>query len=210
VKKHIAREYFEAIAIALILAFLIREVVVQAYKIPSGSMKDTLLIGDHLLVSKMSYGYKLPNELPFSRTKVFDDIRFFESTPERFDIIVFKYPVDMTRDFIKRVIGLPGETLEIKKQVVYIDGKKIDDSFTKHLESPLPAALSFPRDDLGPVVIPPGTVFVMGDNRENSQDSRFWGFLDVNLIKGKAIVFYWSWDAQTNSIRWDRIGNLIH
>ncbi|MBF0274033.1 MAG: signal peptidase I [Nitrospinae bacterium] len=210
-KKHIVVEYFEAIVIALILAFFIREVFVQAYKIPSGSMKDTLLIGDHLLVSKMSYGIKIPNELPFTRTKLFDDIRFFSSIPERFDIIVFKYPEDPSRDFIKRTIGLPGETVEVKNQVVYINGKAIDDSaFVKHIEPPLPLMYSFPRDNFGPVTVPEGHVFMMGDNRENSQDSRYWGFLDVNMIKGKAIILYWSWDDEDSSVRWGRIGNLIH
>ncbi len=209
--KHPTREYLEAFAIALILAFLIREVVVQAYKIPSGSMLDTLQIGDHLLVNKMSYGIKIPNELPFVRTKLFPNYRFFAKTPQRGDIIVFQYPEDPSRDFIKRVIGLPGETIEIKHQVVYINGKPLQEgSYVRHIDAPLAAPYSYPRDDYGPYTIPEGHVFMMGDNRENSQDSRFWGALDINLIRGKAMFFYWSWDEQSESVRWERIGNAIH
>ena len=210
-KKSLLKEYVEAILIALVLAFFIREMFIQAYKIPSGSMKNTLLIGDHLLVNKMAYGLKIPNEVPFIRYQLFKTIRFFPSFPKRFDIIVFKYPEDPTRDFIKRVIALPGEILEIKKQKIYINGKKIDDSaFVRHTEPPLPPPFSFPRDDYGPVKVPPHDLFVMGDNRENSQDSRYWGFLDMDYVKGKALILYWSWDSEHGRVRWNRIGKILH
>ncbi len=210
VKKHPAREYIEAITIALILAFLIREVVVQAYKIPSGSMLNTLQIGDHLLVNKMSYGIKIPNEIPFIRKKIFPNYRFLAKIPQRGDVIVFQYPEDPSRDFIKRVIGLPGETIEIKHQKVYINGSPLkEDAYVRHIDAPLAPPYSYPRDDFGPFTIPEGHVFMMGDNRENSQDSRYWGPLDINLIRGKAMFFYWSWNEENHTVRWERIGNAV-
>lgn len=124
-QKTLFREYAEAIIIALILAIFIRTFIIQAFKIPSGSMKDTLLIGDHILVTKFSYGTHVPNEIPFTRVKLFKDIVFFQEVPERFDVIVFKYPLDESKDFIKRVIGLPGETIAVREQKVYINEKKL-------------------------------------------------------------------------------------
>lgn len=234
-KKSVAREYTEAILIALALALFIRSFIIQAFKIPSGSMKDTLLIGDHLLVSKFKYGIHIPNEIPFLRYRFFADYTLFQKVPERNDIIVFKFPKDETRDFIKRVIGLPGETVEIRRQKVYIDGKVLDDSFTRHNEPPrdfqynrdytcslanqgVPEFLradsadrrDYPRDNLCPIHIPEGHVFVMGDNRENSEDGRFWGFVDIRKIRGKALMIYWSWDSYKNWIRFDRFGDIIN
>lgn len=204
------REYAEAILIALALALLIRTFIVQAFKIPSGSMENTLLIGDHILVNKFSYGIHLPNEVLFTSIKLFSDIRFFPKNPERGDIVVFKYPKDEQRDFIKRVIGLPGDKLEIRQQKVYINDKPLlDEDFAIHRDPANGAPLS-PRDDLGPVRVPEGHLFVMGDNRENSQDSRYWGFLDINNVRGKAQLIYWSWNSENNSVRFNRIGRILN
>ncbi|HIK58189.1 MAG TPA: signal peptidase I [Nitrospinaceae bacterium] len=207
-KKSIAREYTEAILIALLLALLIRTFIVQAFKIPSGSMKNTLLIGDHILVSKFSYGTHIPNEIPFLNIKLFDDIILFPTVPEREDIIVFKFPRDERRDFIKRVIGLPGDLLEVRRQKIYVNGKLLEDSHARHTEPASDSSL-VPRDDFGPVLVPDGYVFVMGDNRENSQDSRYWGFLNVEKIRGKALMIYWSWNRIENWVRFERFGKIL-
>lgn len=207
-KKSIAREYTEAILIALLLALLIRTFIIQAFKIPSGSMETTLLIGDHILVSKFTYGTHVPNEIPFLNIKLFDDIVIFSKTPEMGDIIVFKFPKDESRDFIKRVIGLPGDILEVRRQKVYINNKPYDDTHARHTDSPGDSPL-VPRDDFGPILVPDGHVFVMGDNRENSQDSRYWGYLDIKKIRGKALVIYWSWDRIKKWVRFDRFGKVL-
>ncbi len=210
--KSVVREYTEAILLAFILAMFIRTFAVQAFKIPSGSMKETLLIGDHILVTKFSYGVHLPNEIIGTSIQLFEDHILFMSEPKRYDVIVFKFPKDESKDFIKRVIGLPGETLEIRFQQVYIDGKKIDDPFANHTEAP---DGQNPRDNFGPVRIPEGHLFVMGDNRENSQDSRFWGFLDIKKIRGKAQMIYFSKVPAhekcffCGDVRWSRFGQSI-
>lgn len=207
-KKSVAREYTEAILIALLLALLIRSFIIQAFKIPSGSMENTLLIGDHILVSKFSYGTHIPNEIPFVNIKLFDDIILFPTIPERGDIIVFKFPKDERRDFIKRTIGLPGDLLEVRRQKIYINNKLYHDPHARHVEAASSSSI-VPRDDFGPVLIPEGHVFVMGDNRENSQDSRFWGFLKVDNIRGKALMIYWSWDRLESWVRFDRFGRIL-
>ena len=207
-KKSIVREYTEAILIALLLALLIRTFIVQAFKIPSGSMKKTLLIGDHILVSKFSYGTHIPNEIPFINIKLFDDIVLFSKVPKRGDIIVFKFPKDETRDFIKRVIGLPGDLLEVKSQKVYINNKPYEDTHARHTDTPSDSPL-VPRDDFGPILVPDNHVFVMGDNRENSQDSRYWGYLNVKKIRGKALIIYWSWDRVKSWVRFERFGKIL-
>lgn len=185
-KKSIVREYAEAIIIALILALIIRTFVVQAFKIPSGSMIPTLQIGDHILVNKFIYR--------------FTDI-------ERGDIIVFKFPKDESRDFIKRVIGIPGDKIEIRDKKVYINDKELDEPYAIHEEQG--GASYHPRDSFGPIIIPENKYFMMGDNRENSMDSRFWGFLDKNKIKGKAFIIYWSWDSVNFGVRWSRLAMLL-
>ncbi len=207
-KKSVAREYTEAILIALLLALLIRTFIIQAFKIPSGSMENTLLIGDHILVSKFSYGTHIPNEIPFLDIKLFDDIVLFSKVPQRGDIIVFKFPKDERRDFIKRVIGLPGDFLEVRRQKIYINDKLYEDTHARHTEQASGSSL-VPRDDFGPVLVPEGYVFVMGDNRENSQDSRYWGFLNVQKIRGKALMIYWSWNSIENWVRFERFGKFL-
>jgi signal peptidase I len=193
-RKSTAREYFESIVIAVILALFIRTFVVQAFKIPTGSMENNLLIGDHLLVNKFIFG---PSISPWERALLPErDIR-------RGDVIVFKYPEDLERDFIKRVIGLPGETLEVRDKRVYINGKRIDEPYVHFLEPPQgPAAFSEVtsydlRERYGPITIPAGKYFVMGDNRDNSQDSRYWGLLPRENVKGLAMMIYWSYRSET-------------
>ena len=211
-KKSVVREYFESLVIAVVLALFIRTFVVQAFKIPTGSMEQNLLIGDHLLVNKFVFGPALGRAetmlLPMK------DIR-------RLDVIVFKYPEDPERDFIKRVIGLPGETVELRNKRVYVNGQRLEEPYVYYLEDPppLPEEMSLsndpagtagdPRVRYGPVTVPPNHYFAMGDNRDNSQDSRYWGFLPRENVKGKALVIYWSYAAETGNIfsatRWSRI-----
>jgi signal peptidase I len=190
-KKSTVREYFESIVIAVILALFIRTWVVQAFKIPTGSMEENLLIGDHLLVNKFVSG---PTLGPFER--FFLPVR----DPRRTDVVVFKYPEEPERDFIKRVIGLPGETVEVRERRVYINGQPLDEPYVHFLEPAGGEAQEFTSVDVrqryGPVTVPEGHYFVMGDNRDNSQDSRYWGFLPRGYIKGKALVVYWSYEAE--------------
>lgn len=199
-KKSVVREYAEAIAIAVVLALFIRTFVVQAFKIPSGSMEDTLLVGDHLLVNKFIYGIKVP----------FVDGRLLPmSEPERGDIIVFRYPVDKKKDFIKRVIAVGGDTVEIKNRNVYVNDELIDEPYAVY-KSGNSSYFGFRKGrNMEPVVVPEGHVFVMGDNRDNSHDSRFWGTVDIDEIKGKAFILYWSWDRDNKRVRFSRIGDLI-
>jgi len=192
-KKSTLREYFESIVIAVILAFFIRTFVVQAFKIPTGSMENNLLIGDHLLVNKFLLA---PTASPIERALL------PIGTIARRDVVVFKYPEEPERDFIKRVIGLPGETVELREKKVYIDGKPLDEPYVHFLEPPGAALGEFHevtsfdvRERYGPVTVPPNHYFVMGDNRDNSQDSRYWGFLPRDYVKGKAVVIYWSYEA---------------
>jgi len=200
-KKSKLREWAESIVIALILALIIRSFIIQAFKIPSGSMVPTLLIGDHLLVCKFSYWIKIPI---INKTVV----KFRD--PKREDVIVFIYPVDPKKDFIKRVIGLPGDKIEIKDKKVYINGELYPDPHAYHSDSRIFPADVLPRDNFGPVVVPKNKYFVMGDNRDSSYDSRFWGFVDREDILGKALIIYWSWERPFYHIRWNRIGKIIH
>jgi signal peptidase I len=193
-RKSTIREYFESIVIAVILALFVRTWVVQAFKIPTGSMENNLLIGDHLLVNKFVFGPELSG---FERAVLpMRDIR-------RGDIVVFKYPDEPERDFIKRVIGLPGETVELRNKKVFVNGAGLDEPYVHFLEASHMAAevTSFDvRERYGPVTVPQGQYFVMGDNRDNSQDSRYWGFLPRHYVKGKALVIYWSYDAGVDAL----------
>jgi signal peptidase I len=200
-KKSRFREYLEAIAWALALAFIIRTGVVQAFKIPSGSMEDTLLVGDYLLANKFIYGIKLP----------FVDHRILKiRDPERGDIMVFEFPKNPSQDFIKRVIGVPGDEVSERDKVVYVNGVPYRNPHEVHKDPRILPEDSGPRDNFGPVRVPPGSYFVMGDNRDNSYDSRFWGFVKNSEIKGKAFVKYWSWDHDAFRARWNRIGTWIN
>jgi signal peptidase I len=199
--KRILWEYVQAIVTALILALIIRTFIVQAFKIPSGSMKPTLQVGDHILVNKFIYGVRVP----FKGKKV-----LVWSTPSRGDIIVFKYPKDPSRDFIKRVIGVGGDTISEKDKVLYVNGKRADEPYAKHVESDIKPGGFEPRDNFGPIVVPQGKYFVMGDNRDQSYDSRYWGFVDLDEIKGKALIIYWSWDGDRKFPRMGRMGHLVH
>jgi signal peptidase I len=199
-KKSVFREYAEAFAAAVLLALFIRAFVVQAFKIPSGSMLPTLLVGDHLLVTKFVYGV----DLPFVDGKV---MAF--KTPERKDIIVFKYPEDPTRDFIKRVVGVAGDRVEVRSKRLYVNGEPLEVENAMFTDPTVRPADVDRRDNFGPVTVPEGKVFVMGDNRDNSHDSRYWGFVDVSEIRGKALVIYWSWDSDGSRPRFGRMGRMV-
>jgi len=207
-QKTVVREYAEALIIALILALLIRTFVIQAFKIPTGSMEPTLLVGDHLLVSKFSYSLHIPNEIPFTSIQLFPDYHFFSSVPERGNIVVFKFPLEPDKDFIKRVVGLPGETIQIIQQRVYINDKLLKEPYAYHSQPPSPNSGN--RDNMAPLRIPEGHIFVMGDNRENSHDSRMWGVLDLKNLRGKAQWIYWSWDSKDTGLRTDRLGTSVY
>lgn len=200
VKKSIVREYAESIIIAVVLALIIRTFVVQAFKIPSGSMEDTLAIGDHILVSKFIYGTKIP----FTSTRL---VEFRD--PRQGDVIVFEYPEDPSKDFIKRIVGTPGDEVEVRNKQVYVNDKPYDNPHEVHKEKELIPREQNPRDNVGPVKVPEGSYFVMGDNRDRSYDSRFWGFVKNEKIKGLAFIKYWSWDSEHFRVRWRSIGKLI-
>ena len=203
-RKKLVKEYVEPIVIAVLIALFIRAFIVQAFKIPSSSMEPTLLVGDHILVNKFIYGIRIP----------YTNIKFFQyKKPGRGDIIVFIFPKDRSKDFIKRVIGMEGEKVEITNNRIYINDKLMNDPWGHF-------ALTRPSlEEFGPVKIPEGCLFVMGDNRDNSQDSRFWGFVNINNdVIGRAFVIYYSgpnfweiWEIwRWGEIKWKRIGKLIH
>ena len=208
-EKSVVREYTEAIIIAVILALFIRSFIVQAFKIPSGSMLPTLQIGDHLLVNKFIYGVKIP---------MTGTILIPWKSPERDDVVVFRFPKDRSVDYIKRVVGVAGDTIEVKNKQLFINGEAINNPHAHFTGNDIMKASAGPRDNMGPVKVPEGTIFVMGDNRDNSYDSRFWGFVDLKDVLGKAFILYWSWDLDKplmsidrfTSIRWDRIGDIVH
>ncbi len=227
--KGIFREYGEALVIAAILALIIRAFLVQAFSIPSGSMEDTLLVGDYLLVNKFTYGIRNP-----LTNKVLIPI----GTPKRGDVAVFIYPQDPSKDYIKRIIGLPGDRLQIINTKVFINGKEVDTPqavFKDSNNKPKIPGNQVTRDNYGPVAVPPNSYFVMGDNRDRSYDSRFWGFVPMDALRGKAMIIYFSWagdhseslpsaffgglkgllyhfswDSSEFRVRWRRIAKVIH
>jgi len=224
-KKSFYKEWIEPFLIAAIVALFIRQFVVEAFKIPSGSMIPTLTIGDHLLVNKFIYGPRIP----------FTDSRLFTwQEPKRGEIIVFKYPENESKNFIKRVVGLPGDKMQITNGKLLINDQPVSVTelgdyedkaqsggypyFNKPklLEEQMGTVkhrILYLRDqsgyNFGPVLVPRESVFVMGDNRDNSQDSRVWGFVKFNKILGRALIIYWSWDGDDRWVRWERLGNLI-
>ena len=163
-------------------------------------MQNTLLIGDYILVNKFIYGIKVP----------FTEITIIPiKDPQRGDIIVFKYPEDPSKDFIKRVVAVGGDTVEIKDKVVYVNGVRQHNEHAIHVDKRIYPGSFQPRDNLKPRTVPKGKLFVMGDNRDESNDSRFWGFVNVSAVRGKAFLIYWSWDKQDFGVRWNRLGHLI-
>jgi signal peptidase I len=199
-KKSALRENVEAILLAIVLALFIRTFIVQAFKIPSGSMKETLLIGDHILVNKFLYGVKLP----FISTTI---IAYKE--PKRGDIVVFKFPEDPDKDFIKRVVGVAGDVVEGRDKKVFVNHEPLNHDYGIHKDSRIIPGNRQPRDNFGPLVVPEKSLFVMGDNRDHSYDSRFWGFVNLKAVRGKAFLIYWSWDKSNFGVRWKRIGQML-
>ena len=203
-KKKLFKEYIEPIVIAIVIALFIRTFVVQAFKIPSSSMEPTLQVGDYILVSKFIYGIRIP----FLNTKM---LQWKE--PKRGDIVVFIYPKDRSKDFIKRVIATEGEKVEVAQDKIYINDQVIDDPWG-HFEKSGWAQYLQAMEKFGPVVVPKDSLFVLGDNRDNSQDSRFWGFVHLDAVKGRAFIIYFSWNRAAQDllakIRWSRLAMLIH
>ena len=194
------RENIEALILAILLALFIRAFIVQAFKIPSGSMKNTLQIGDHILVNKFVYGVKLPyfgtTIIPYKK-------------PQRGDIVVFKFQQEPKKDFIKRTIGIPGDVIEILNKEVYVNKKRFEQDYAIYTDPHIIPKVMQHRDNFGPVTVPEDSLFVMGDNRDHSYDSRFWGFVDLKNVKGKAFIIYWSWDNDNFGVRWNRIGKIL-
>jgi len=214
-RKSVSREYLESVVVAVVLALFIRTFAVQAFKIPTGSMIPNLLIGDHLLVNKLVYS---PSFGPL------EDAVLGKKQIKRGHVVVFKFPEDPSRDFIKRVIGLPGEKVEIRDKKVYVDGEPLEESaYAHYIDAPLrhdDPEYGFrgegQRDNWGPEVVPAGQLFVMGDNRDNSRDSRYWGYLPIDQVKGRALLVYWSLDAnkdeyqRTSVVEWLKdLGSMI-
>jgi len=209
-KKSVPREYFESLIIAVILALFVRTWVFQAFKIPTGSMEQNLLIGDHLIVNKMEFA---PTASSIERAIL------PERAIRRGDIIVFKFPKEPERDFIKRVIGLPGDRLELHRKKVFVNGQPLDEPYVQFLEPPSTDGAAHAddvREEYGPVTVPTDQYFMMGDNRDNSEDSRYWGFLPKSYVKGKALFIYYSFEDQASlssllrATRWDRLLKPVH
>jgi signal peptidase I len=219
-------EWVKSISVAILLFLIIRTFAVEAFKIPTGSMETTLLVGDFLLVNKAVYGAQVP----------FTGLRLpaFER-PERGDVVVFEFPLDRSKNYVKRVVGQPGDRVAMRRGQLYVNGMRQDEGYVQHtqpggdyydpqfewqrnfLAPEVDAGTYRPtRDDWGPIIVPEGGYFVMGDNRDNSQDSRYWGFVDRSLIKGQPLVIYYSFDRSKlrplpwlTEVRWSRVGNLV-
>ena len=192
-EKSVFREYFELIAETAIFVFFVMTFIVQAFQIPTGSMDPTLLVGDFLLVNKFAYNQTVyPWEKKVMPRKKVD----------RYDVVVFKFPQELSKDYVKRVIALEGEKVEIRDKQVYINDNPIAEKYKVHNDSQVYTKSDYfqyddyIRDNFGPVVVPPEHCFAMGDNRDNSSDSRYWGFLPVNYIKGRPWLIYFSYDAE--------------
>ena len=194
------RENFEAILVAIVIALFIRTFVVQAFKIPSGSMKQTLQIGDHILVNKFIYGIKIP----YWRKTIVP-----VKDPEPGDIIVFKFPEDPEKDFIKRVIGVAGDVIQGRDKQLYVNHKLVNHDYGVYTDPNVIPAYARPRDNFGPITVPENSLFFMGDNRDESYDSRFWGFVNLKAVNGKAFIIYWSWDKEKVGVRWNRLAQIL-
>lgn len=188
-KKSKFKDTFDSIVVAFVVAMIIRAFFIQAYKIPSGSMLNTLLIGDHLLVNKTAYWF---------------------SKPKRGDIIVFEYPIEPEKDFIKRVIAVPGDKIRMENKKVFLNGKPLDEKYVRYESDFVFPENVNPRDNFPEITIPDGYYFVMGDNRDASFDSRFWGFVKESAIKGEALIIYWSWQfGDKFELRLNRLLKII-
>ncbi len=198
--RSVVREYVEAALWALVLTLFLRAFVIQAFRIPSESMRDTLLVGDFLFVNKFEYGPKIP----FTHVRL-PGLR----PPKRGDVIVFQFPQDPTKDFIKRCVATEGQTLEIRDKVVSVEGTELREPYVRHSDATVRPAGLDARDNFGPYTVGDDELFMMGDNRDNSNDSRYWGPLAMDLVKGRAMFLYWSWDSERHWPRWNRIFNLI-
>ncbi len=237
-KKNVIRDYVESFAFALIVALLIRAVIIQSYRIPTGSMKDTLLVGDFLLVNKFVYGAKTPDRIILTDIQL-PSFRFpAVKQPKRGDIVVFQYPRDKKLNYIKRCVALAGDTIEVKNNIVFLNNKPYETAeFQKKEYDPedrfevnyYSVKTSLGKEytirryakyksrlaDFGPVVVPENHLFMMGDNRDNSADSRVWGFMPMENIVGEALIIYWSWDKFpplwkiVSKVRWERIFDVI-
>jgi len=205
------REYIEAFAVALLIALVVRTLVIQAFKIPSSSMENTLLVGDHIFVNKFIFGY----HIPFTKGRILQ-----LTSPNRGDIIVFVFPEDKSKDFIKRVVGIPGDTVEVREKKLYVNGAPVEEKYVQYADGTMIDGLVRSRDTLPPVRVPPNKLFVMGDNRDRSYDSRFWGFVDMDAVIGKAMIIYFSVDwnkvvkwtevwKYPELVRWNRIGHIL-
>jgi len=190
--KREVRENLRSLAWAVVLFLIIRTLAFQAFRIPSPSMEDTLLIHDFLFISKLTYGPRVP----FTHLRL-PGLR----APKARDIVVFENPTNLKEDYIKRCVAVGGQTVEYRNKVLYVDGVKQDEPYVKHSDPLIRAG----RDNFGPFRVPEGMYFMMGDNRDNSSDSRVWGPLDEDLIHGKAEIIYFSWDAKHTLPRFKRL-----
>jgi len=213
-RKSVVREYTETIVIVVAAVLFLRAFVVQAYNIPSGSMMPTLAVGDRILVNKLSYGLRLPdlNWLPFAGcVDLSRGTHVAEwDVPGRGDVVVFVYPQDRCRDFVKRVVGVPGDEVHIRDKKVHINGEPVEDLHAHFEDLGITLGPGHVRDNFGPLKVPAGYLFVMGDNRDRSFDSRFWGLVPIADVRGRAMVRYWSWDSENSRLRWRRLVGLIH
>ncbi|MBW7995633.1 MAG: signal peptidase I [Candidatus Glassbacteria bacterium] len=226
------KEWVKSLGLAFILFLLIRTFFVQAFKIPTGSMENTLLVGDFLLVNKLAYGATTPHRLPWLGVEL-PELRIpgYDS-PQRGDIVVFEYPFDRSLDYVKRCVAVPGDTVEMRDKVLYINSVPQDEPYAQYLDPTIyregedtffsgnfkwqydylcgrEGDYHPTRDNFGPLAVPEGQYFCMGDNRDHSSDSRYWGFVDRKLIEGTPVILYFSWDSSQLIPRFDRIGHLI-
>ena len=199
-QKSLTREYLDTIVYAVLLTLLLRFLVVQAFRIPSESMLPTLLVGDFLFVNKFEYGPKIP----FTHVRL-PGLR----APRPGDVIVFQFPKDPRRDYIKRCVAVGGQTVEVRDKQLYVEGRPRVEPFVQHTDGVVRPAAYDQRDNFGPYTVPPGSLFMMGDNRDNSNDSRYWGPVEMDLVKGRAMFIYWSWDKDRNWPRFPRLFKAI-